>query len=295
MTLSEIHGQNGNKPLIPLDSRCNAQDQRVTGVFQSCQNMLSRIEGTLSFVAFRVLEWVHPFLGPRLENVFLRIKGVWQGILNTWKQERDLNCIQDLQVSHYELQQKVGNQAQLTQAMTLLKEENRQLLQEREATQKREQAIEGVRGILLKQIEGLKQGNQQLLDQNKSLADVQIQNQALIKNLQNEGQAALDFRLVSANLTEMHTVLSSLAKALLDESRMGHQTNLDSTYEKFFSLCLQQIEQAETSLQSVQALLPKDSTIDVALLSFGRILGGLKTSLPIIPRLASRSVPAMGA
>ena len=69
-----------------------------------------------SFVFFRVFEWVHPMLGPRLENVFLRVSNIWTSIRTAWKEKAVQEEIDALRLENQGLRLRVeleGNFAQL--------------------------------------------------------------------------------------------------------------------------------------------------------------------------------------
>ena len=41
----------------------------------------------ISFVAFRILNWIHPSIGPQIEIFYLRVMGIIDSVRNGWKQE----------------------------------------------------------------------------------------------------------------------------------------------------------------------------------------------------------------
>lgn len=302
------------------------QDQRVAevskGIFARAKETAVRIwQATIigfqvagdkiSFVFFRVLEWIHPSLGPKIENVFLRVTNIWQAIKDAWRQEEVRKQIADLQVQNHELQvrtrdyeQIVFQKGQLTEERDRFQQENQALLhaknfaedalriarQQEQNIIGREQAVVQYRDVVVLKNQQLDQANQQLIrerdEAKQALAVFLAGNQNLLQQLAAAKQQILDLQQLIPDQREMGQQFAVVANALGKVQRYG-KTELDDGLEGLLPLLRAQIALAYAKLDELtkhrpnplkpQEMLPPLveplSPTGIALGSFRRIMG----------------------
>ena len=296
---------------VAIDIQPNPQDQRVVeaskGIFETVKATSVRIwEATvigisaagdkISFVFFRVLEWIHPSLGPKIEVVFLRITNIWQAIKDAWKAEEIRRQIEDLSVQNLELRQRTrdydqvllernkfqqGNHALL--AAKNFAEEALRLAQQQEANiVGRERAVVEYRDIVVLKNQRLEEENLDLIRQRdearQELLPFLAGNQQLRDELEAAQQQVLDLQQQLPAHQQMQEQFAIVAQAIGKVQRFG-RTEIDDGLETLLPLLSGQILQAKEKLNQVRATVAPNSPTAIALQSFERIMGTVETYL----------------
>lgn len=315
-----------NVPLQPvaIEVQPNPQDQRVEeatrSIFDRAKETVSRAWSAtvigfhtafdkVSFVFFRVLEWVHPSLGPKIENVFLRVGNIWQSIKEAWRQEEIRKEMDHLKVQNHELQVKtrdydrfVEQNGQLTVERDKLARENRELLQAKSFAEefirgaaqqeqnllRREGVVVQYRDVVVLKNQQLQQENAQLIQERdqarQAMALHQAANQDLQARLLQAQQQAADLQLQMPNYQALRDQLELIGKAAQQVHRFGQKNELDDGIEGLLPLMRQQIELAKEKLTQAKQGIPAHSPAAIALQSFERIMNEVVGYLDRVPQ-----------
>ncbi|MGB7978067.1 MAG: hypothetical protein WCF19_02775 [Chlamydiales bacterium] len=236
----------------------------------------------LGLLAFRVLEWIHPSLGPRVENVFLRVCGVWQSLKEGWSQQENRRTVEALALQIANIQFKEGDYDRIQTECAQLRQENQQcrqacaraeearskaVLQEKNVVQS-ETAVAEYRDLVVGENRGLKQqledAKQQLGALNKQLHQVLEQNKGLQSELSQAQQAAKDFEV---QLTQQKAI---------KKTESGQK---NGSGEGLGQILVEQMKTAMNRLEIAQKTVPQDSLAAVPIGSLQRILTDLHRSL----------------
>jgi hypothetical protein len=314
---------------VAIDVQPNPQDQRVVeaashGFFAGAKETLSRVWSAtvigfqvagdkISFVFFRILEWIHPSLGPRVEVAFLRITNIWQAIKDAWKAEETRKQMEDLSVQNLELTNRVRDyeqiviqNGQLTDDRNRLQQDNLNLLQAknfaeealRQARQQeqnilgREEAVVQYRDIVVLKNQRLEEEKAQLIrerdEAQQALAPFLAGNQQLREQLAEAQQQIADLQLQIPQQREMQQQFAVVADAIGKVQRIGPGA-VDHALDGLLSLLNEHLPKAHEKLDYV--LLPRrnadneiigpplvepTSTAGIALQSFRRIVTSLQ-------------------
>lgn len=298
-------------PAVAIDIQPNPQDQRVVeaskGIFETVKATSVRVwEATvigisaagdkISFVFFRVLEWIHPSLGPKIEVVFLRITNIWQAIKDAWKAEETRKQIEDLSVDNLELRQRTRDYDQILLERNQFQQSNHALLaaknfaeealrlaqQQEQNIVGREQAVIEYRDIVVLKNQRLEQENLELTRQRdearQALTPFLEGNQQLRDELAAVQQQVLDLQQQIPAHQEMQQQFAIVAQAIGKVQRIG-RTEIDDGLDALLPLLSAQILQAKDKLNQVRATVVPYSPTAIALQSFERIMGTVETYL----------------
>lgn len=284
-------------PLQAVAVDVRPQDQRVVeaskGIFERAKETAVRIwhatvtaiqvaGDKISFVVFRVLEWVHPALGPKIENVWLRVSNIWEAIKQGWKEEETRKQIENLQVQNHELQVKtrdydeiVFQNRQLTGERDRLQQDHQALFLAKNFAEEalriareqahniigREQEVVQYRDIVVLKNQQLEQANQQLEQANQelvrekneatqALARFLAENRNLLQQLAAAQQELLDVQQLLPNQREMNEKFALVADAVQRVPQLG-QTELNDLLEELLPLLRGQMAQANARLDTL--------------------------------------------
>lgn len=317
----------------PLEAQFqpSVQESRVTVVtkpiFQRMKETISSIWTAtvigvrasldkVSFIFFRALEWIHPSLGPKIENVYLRLGNIFQAVRDAWKEEETRKKFDELRTENRDLRVKVqllsgmseqnehlkldinhlrGENERLTQANRLLEqakvifEQRAQgLVQQQANIIEQEQAVAQHRDIAVAQNAKLEQEKQELINQRNTAAQALILAMATNKETQNQlsqlRQESTDLRSQLQNNQALGENIQRIAQACDKVRRIGEKTELDDDLENLIPLLLDQIEAARSKLQIAKQNLPAHSSAEIAFKSFERILSEVVKSLQRVPQ-----------
>lgn len=254
----------------------------------------------VSFVAFLVIDLVYPYIGPRIQIIYLRLTGIYHSIKNALDQEKIRKELEVLKISHYEMSHHVQDHDQLQQRYRELFNAHEQLKQEQQELAETNQFHEKILSTAYSQETEAAQRRKELLEENQKIKQEKTQlieslahsQQELLQSLkanQELQQQLLQTQQKSTDLETQITLNATLSKTL---SRIAtacqqaptQQTELDQGLEELLPLLLTQIEAAQQKLTLAKQNLPPHSSAKVPIQSFERILSTIVEYLNRIPQ-----------
>jgi hypothetical protein len=291
------------QPPVIIDIPINPQDQRINESFNTAFDKIT-------FLFFRVFNFIFPSLGPTVENACLRISNIWQSIKEAWQQEEIRKEMDQLRIQNHELQVKTRDYDYLAQKNGQLTLERDQLeMNRRELIQAKEVAENLIRNTLQQEANLI--GRERHADQYRNIVVLKNQelelklaqiehdrdlahqnfnvilaaNQELSLKFAESQQMIEDLRARLPNQEALIERLDLLAKAAQRLPQTGSRSELDDGLDNLLPFLMQQIDQANENLQKAREFLPVGSTAaKVALQSFERIIGEIKDYLARIPQ-----------
>jgi len=316
----------GNQSSVEIPLSSNLQDARVNEtvkpVFQRLKEFLSRVWSSVcigfdaafqkgAFVLLQVLNYVHPSLGPKIENVFLRVCEVVRAVKDAWRQEETRKHIQALETQNRDLQVRVQllngfkdqhdqlmlENGQLRTQYNQLEEAHRHLQQSAQAdhllgssTAQREQAVATQRDLLTARNARLEQERQTLSqERDRAIQSLREKEQELAQLQQK--MARMDIQIKQAE--QIQKTLAELSRA--NAAPSGQKTGLDHAFETLIPPLIAQMEEALNRLQIAKQNLPPEHSAVIPLQTFERILpqliGDLNKVLCTLPLHSSWKNP----
>lgn len=318
-------GQVAQQQPQELGIPANPQDQLVNdasqGVFGRAQEFAGRAWGfvtigfnaafdKVTFLFFRVFNFIFPSLGPTVENAFLRVCNIWQSIKDAWHQEEIRKEMDQLRIQNHEMQVKtrdydylVEKNGQLTEERNRLEMNHRELVHAKDLAEKliriaveqeanlvgREQHADRYRNIVVLKNQELEQTVVRIKQERdlaqRNYSQTLRNNQDLQLKLAQAQQAVHDLQVQMPNHQALLNRLDQLAKSAQSIPQTGRRTELDDGLANLLPLLLEQIDEAQNHLDQAKDALPQGSNAaKVALQSFERILGEIKDYLERIPQ-----------
>lgn len=312
----------------------NPQDLRVTQVskpiFQRVKETLSSAWSAtvigvkaagdkISFVFFRVLEWIHPSLGPKVENVFLRIGNVFRSIKGAWRQEEIRKEMEHLRVENHDFRAQVqrlsgtaeqnerlkldlsqlqGENGLIRQTYSFLEQEKagqdqryQAILRQQDHIRDRESAVVRQRDMIVGQNAQLQKEKEELTVQRtkavQALTLALAMSGSTWQQLDAAQQEVADLRRQMESNRAMTELLDPIVRACDQVRQVGQKTEIDDNLEKLIPFLLQQIRDTRTRLSTAKETLllaHPHSSAQVPLQSLERILAAVVESLEKIPQ-----------
>jgi len=313
---------------VAIELQPNQQDQRVAdatkGVFQRVKETATRVWNAtvigfqvagdkISFVAFRVLEWIHPTLGPRIENAWLRVTNIWQAVRDAWKQEEVRKEMDHLRLQNHELQVKTRDYDQiverngvliqerdrmqidsqgLIQAKNFAEESLRLAYQQEHNIVGREEAVVQYRNVVVLKNKELEAANHQLKrerDEAKQALDKFLAgNQDLQQQLIQAQQQIADLSVLLPQNLEMRAQLALVVQSIHEVPRFGQKTELDLRLEGLLPKLQGQLDLAFQRLEAAKQALPIGGQAAAAVSSLQRVLTGINGFINEVPQAFAR-------
>lgn len=247
----------------------------------------------LTFIFFRVLEWIHPSLGPRFENIFLRISNVWQSIKEAWRSEEARRELDQLRIQNQQMQERAANYDRIFDEHAQLSEQNQRLIHDNQwMTEQarnlleREQAGVDSRNILFaqnRQMEGeretlIRQRNEAVSERDRFFANIGQLNHQLAA----AQQQVRDLESQTENRQELDANLAHIAQACDQIHSFGSQTALSNGLNELLPLLLDQLQQAQTRIAESKDVL-RGTSAEIAVQSVERILNEMRSYFTRVP------------
>lgn len=265
----------------------------------------------ISIVVFRILNWIHPSIGPQIEIIYLRVMGVIDAVRNGWKQQEMKEELDTLRRSNEDMRVKMNTQApwvenygrlfrengDLRCANQRLEEANRFLKEGGEGTLKRNDLLVAERTLVEQREAALKMKNQTLSQQQSAL---RAERETLKAKVDELARLLKEAEAVNAGLREKfklqeqsapylqnhHKTSQAIAAALtrLPETEEGRETSgRDDILNRLLPLLLTQLKNVQTSLGVAKVKFSSDTPEQMVLLSAERILRDIVQNLGKIP------------
>ena len=245
----------------------------------------------VSFLFFRVFEWVRPTLGPRVENVFLRIREIWRGVRERWQRDKIRQEMRILRQENRELRTRVRvltpENQELRRTLSQLEEELTQsrngadaqvqgLLKQQQNIQDSEQAVVDQRTLLTQrnqQLTGqIEQLTQELTKAQQASAQAEQNTKEAEQRLAQMGRSALDAHDRDVRDAGLQPLLQKISEKLNQLPQDQLKGALDCELDQLLPLLLQQIVETQSKLSPTKGHLPPHHPALVSLESLDRIL-----------------------